>query len=104
MMSGTTSKWSTPNQRPVRPNPQTTSSAMSRTPYRSQVRRTFASQPGGGTMQPADDMIGSTMTQDTSSGSLPRIACSIVVAQASSQAGYARPSSQRWQYGGIALV
>ena len=41
-------------------------------------------------MHPAVAMTGSRMTQETSSGSLPRMACSIVVPQASSQPGYAQ--------------
>ena len=39
MMSGATSQWSQPNQRPVRPNPVMTSSRMSRMPCRSQTSR-----------------------------------------------------------------
>jgi hypothetical protein len=33
-MSGRTPQWSTPNQRPVRPNPVITSSAITSTPLR----------------------------------------------------------------------
>jgi hypothetical protein len=34
IMSGRTPQWSTPNQRPVRPNPVITSSMISSTPWR----------------------------------------------------------------------
>jgi hypothetical protein len=65
-----------------------------RIPWRSQISRTLAEVARGGTMQPAVERTGSTMTHDTSR-SLPRIACSIVVAHASRHAGCARSSSQR---------
>ena len=39
MRSGTTPQWSTANQRPVRPKPAITSSAISRMPFRSQIAR-----------------------------------------------------------------
>ena len=39
MMSGTTSQCSQANQRPVRPKPVSTSSKMSRMPWRSQTSR-----------------------------------------------------------------
>jgi hypothetical protein len=42
MMSGRRSHWSQPNQAPVRPNPVMTSSAISRTPWRSHTSRTAA--------------------------------------------------------------
>ncbi len=68
MRSGTTPSWSQANQRPVRPKPVMTSSAIMRTSSSSQTARTARSQPSGGMMKPPDDTMGSRITADTVSG------------------------------------
>ena len=68
MRSGTTPSWSQANQRPVRPKPVMTSSAIMRTSSSSQTARTARSQPSGGMMKPPDDTMGSRITAETVSG------------------------------------
>ena len=60
-MSGTTPQWFTANHSPVRPNPDITSSAMSRMPYLSHSARTPWRYPSGGTRMPLVPVTGSTM-------------------------------------------
>src|SRR5207245_5341101 len=68
MRSGTTWSCSQANQRPVRPNPVMTSSAIISTSSSSQMARTAASQPIGGMMKPPEEITGSMITADTVSG------------------------------------
>src|SRR2546425_5837054 len=65
MRSGTTPSCSTPNQRPVRPKPVMTSSAIISTSSSSQIARTARSHPSGGMMNPPDESTGSMMTAET---------------------------------------
>ena len=70
-MSGTTPYGSSADQVPVRPAPVRTSSATSRTPWRSQAARTRRQYSGAGTDAPVDDPpTGSASTAATVSGSL----------------------------------
>ena len=74
-MSGFTSQWSTANHLPVRPQPAITSSAISSTPWRSQISRRRGKYSGGGMRTPLVPTTGSTMIAATSL-SLP-IMCSM---------------------------
>ena len=68
MMSGTTPSCSTANQRPVRPKPVMTSSAIISTSRSSQILRTAVSQPMGGMTKPPEEITGSMITAETVSG------------------------------------
>ena len=68
MMSGTMPSCSTANQRPVRPKPVMTSSAIISTSRSSQILRTALSQPMGGMMKPPELTTGSMITAETVSG------------------------------------
>ena len=60
-MSARTPQWSSPNQRPVRPNPVITSSAMSSTPWRRQtsaIARPVVVRRDGGRERRPDDRLG----------------------------------------------
>ncbi len=77
MMSGTTPYGSSADQVPVRPAPVSTSSATSRTPWRSQAARTRRQYSGAGTDAPVDDPpTGSASTAATVPGPSRRIAAS----------------------------
>ena len=92
------------NQRPVRPNPVMTSSAIISTSSSSQMARTARSQPIGGMMKPPEEMTGSMMTADTVSGP------SVTIAWRSSRARRCTSSSSvplprsRNGYGGAILA
>src|SRR5207245_972774 len=74
MRSGTMPSCSTPTQRPVRPQPVMTSSAIISTSSSSQIARTARSQPSGGMMNPPDESTGSMITAETVSAPSSTIA------------------------------
>ncbi|MCY4085907.1 MAG: hypothetical protein OXG37_03225 [Actinomycetia bacterium] len=86
--SGMVSQWSTPKARPVRPNPVSTSSAISSTPYSSQIARKRGKYSSGGVAAPSElPTIGSAMKAATLSGPSRKIARSSSSAQSMPHAG-----------------
>jgi hypothetical protein len=65
-MSGWTPQWSTPNHRPVRPQPVMTSSAIRRTSWAFVIARIRGRYSGTGTMTPFVPTTGSTIIAATS--------------------------------------
>ena len=70
MMSGATPKCWMANHFPVRPKPDWISSAMSRKPCSSQMRRRPARKPGVGTTYPPSPSTGSTRIAAVSKGAV----------------------------------
>ena len=81
IMSGTTFQCSMPNHLPVRPQPVMTSSAMSSTPWRSQMSRSIGQYSGAGTATPAEKETGSAITAATVFGPSSRMMSSTAWAQ-----------------------
>ena len=85
-----------PNILPVRPNPQTTSSTISNTPYLSQIDRTMGQYSSPGTIDPIELVIGSPISAATVSGPSARIIRSTASAQSLAHSeGVVPPYSQR---------
>ena len=97
MTSGTTPQCSMPNHLPVRPNPVATSSAMSSTPYLSQISRIIGQYSSPGTMAPRSNTpTGSPMNAATVSGPWNRIRSSTACAHRTAHSdGVLPPSSHR---------
>jgi hypothetical protein len=83
MQSGSAPTVSLPHMAPVRPNPVTTSSTNSWTPWRSSTDFIFTKYPAGGGNMPAETDIGSAMNAPTVSGPAASIACSSSAARRS---------------------
>ena len=104
MRSGTTPSCSQANQRPVRPKPVMTSSAIISTSSSSQTERTARSQPIGGMMKPPEEMTGSMITADTLSGPSVTIACRSSRARRWTSSSSVPLPRSRYGYGGVTLA
>lgn len=76
-----------PNQRPVRPKPQITSSVIIRMPWRSQILRRMGKYSGGGLIPPLAAVIGSTMIAAICPGPSRSITSSTLFAHCTPQPG-----------------
>ena len=92
------------NQRPVRPKPVMTSSAIISTSSSSQMARTARSQPIGGMMKPPEEITGSMITADTVSGPSLTIASRSSRARRCTSASSVPVPRSRNGYGGATFV